>query len=247
MRARLEEKRKALELRRRGFSYSEILRKVPVAKSSLSLWLGSVPISESQKDRFRRKIIANAKLGAIAKRKQRIEKTEKINRGAISEIKQVRDRELFYMGIMLYWAEGAKSRGNNISQGVDFSNSDPDMCRFFVNWLQTSLRIKPERIGFCIYIHESQRNKSDEALDYWSDIVGFSKDKFNKTCFTKTVYPRKHKRVDKGNYYGQLRIRVRKGTNLNRKIAGWIDGICLQCEQVKIHMRHLLYPDLLKI
>jgi hypothetical protein len=234
MRARLEERKKALELRRRGFSYSEILKKVPVAKSSLSLWLRSTPISESQRDRFRRKIIANAKLGAIAKRKQRIEKTEKIKRGAISEIKQIGDRELFYMGIMLYWAEGAKSRGTNISQGVDFSNSDPDMCKFFVSWLQTVLKIKPERIGFCIYIHESQRNKSDEALDYWSNIVEFSKDKFNKTCFTKTVYPGKHKREDKGNYYGQLRIRVRKSTNLNRKITGWINGIYLRCGVSKL-------------
>jgi len=234
MRAKLVERRKALELRKQGFSYSEILRKIPVAKSSLSLWLRSTRISKSQEYRFKKKIIANGKLGAIAKRKQRIEKTERIKDGAISEIKQVGDRELFYMGIMLYWAEGSKSRGTNISQGVDFSNSDPDMCRFFVNWLQTSLKIKPERIGFCIYIHESQRNKSDEAPDYWSNIVGFSKDKFNKTCFTKTVYPRKHKRKDKGNYYGQLRIKVRKSTDLNRKIAGWIDGICLRCGVSKL-------------
>jgi len=138
------------------------------------------------------------------------------------------------MGIMLYWAEGAKSRGTNISQGVDFSNSDPDMCKFFVNWIQTSLKIKSERIGFCIYIHESQKNKFDEALNYWSNIVGFPKEKFNKTCFTKTVYPRKHKREDTGNYYGQLRIKVRKSTDLNRKITGWIEGICLRCGVSKL-------------
>ena len=179
-------------------------------------------------------MVAISKLGAKAKRKQRIEKTEKIKKGAISEIKQVGDRDLFYMGIMLYWAEGAKSRGTNISQGVDFSNSDPDMCKFFVNWIQTSLKIKSERIGFCIYIHESQKNKFDEALNYWSNIVGFPKEKFNKTCFTKTVYPRKHKREDTGNYYGQLRIKVRKSTDLNRKITGWIEGICLRCGVSKL-------------
>ena len=100
---------------------------------------------------------------------------------------------------MLNWAEGTKSRRTNVSQGVAFSNSDPDMCRFFVNWLQTSLKIKPERIGFCIYIYESQKNKSNEALDYWSRIIEFPREKFNKTCYTKTVYPRKHKRKDKGN------------------------------------------------
>lgn len=223
------EKEKALKLRKRGLSYSEIKKRVKVSRSSLSLWLRKTHLTKSQKLRFKRKMAAVSKLGAKAKRRQRIEKTEKINRGAISEIKQVGDRELFYMGIMLYWAEGAKSRRTNISQGVDFSNSDPDMCRFFLNWLQNSLKIKSERIGFCIYIHESQKNKSNRSLDYWSNVVRFPKEKFNKTSFTKTVYPRKSKRKDKGNYYGQLRIRVRRSTDLNRKIAGWVDGVCLRC------------------
>lgn len=228
------EKEKALKLRKRGLSYSEIKKRVKVSRSSLSLWLRETHLTKSQKLRFKRKMAAVSKLGAKAKRRQRIEKTEKITKGAISEIKQIKDVELFYMGIMLYWAEGAKSRRGKACQGVDFSNSDPDMCRFFVNWLQISLKMKPERIGFCIYIHESCKSKSNEALAYWSGVVGFPKDKFNKTCYTKTVYPRKHKRKDKGNYYGQLRIKVRRSTDLNRKIAGWIDGICLRCGVSKL-------------
>jgi len=228
MQAKLEEKKKALELRKQGFSYSEILSRVPVAKSSLSLWLRNTHVKKFQEYRLKKKIIAAGRLGAKIKRKQRIEKTKKIRKGAVSEIKQVGNKELFYMGIMLYWAEGAKSGRNNVSQGVDFSNSDPNMCKLFLKWLQSSLKIQSDRIGFCVYIHESQKSRSGEVLDYWSKITEFPKEKFSKTCFTKTVYPRKNKRKDNGEYYGQLRIKVRKSTDLNRKVAGWVEGICLR-------------------
>lgn len=228
MQPKLKERAKAIKLRKQGYSYSEISQIVSVSQASLSLWLKLFPLNQKQKDRFKKKVILNGKLGAKAKRKQRIEKVEKIRKCAISEIKKIRDREIFYMGIMLYWAEGTKSRGRNISQGVDFSNSDPKMCKFFLHWLQVSLGIKPEEIIYCIYIHESQKNKSEKVLDYWSKIVDSTKEKFNKICYTKTVYPRKNKRKDSGNYYGQLRIKVRKSTDLNRKISGWVDGICIK-------------------
>lgn len=229
MRAKVEEKKKALILRKQGLSYSEILRQVKVSKSSLSLWLRLIHIKKSSKSLLKKKLIEAGKLGAIAKRQQRIRLTENITKGAISEIKQVGDRDLFYMGVMLYWAEGAKARGRHISQGVDFSNSDPAMCRLFLIWLQHGLRINSDRIYFSIYIHESQKRRSGKALSYWLDITKFPFESFSKICFTKTVYPRKNKRKGSKNYYGQLRIRIRRSTNLNRKIAGWVDGICLKC------------------
>lgn len=163
--------------------------------------------------------------GARAKRKQRIDKEIRIKNQSITEIPILDKGELFYMGIMLYWAEGAKQR-NTISQGVDFSNSDPRMCKFFLKWLLESLQISDDKINLCIYIHESQIGRVNKVLEYWSKISGFPKNKFGKTCFTRTIYPRKKKRLDKGIYYGQLRIKVRKSTDLNRKIAGWIEGIC---------------------
>ena len=49
MLAKIEEKQKAIALRKRGYSYSEILAEVPVAKSTLSLWLRSVGLAKKQK------------------------------------------------------------------------------------------------------------------------------------------------------------------------------------------------------
>ena len=129
------------------------------------------------------------------------------------------------MGVMLYWGEGAKQRVSNISQGVEFLNSDPNMCKLFLKWLNFALGITRDRIRLFVYVHESKKNKANELLDFWSTTTGFSKDKFGKTCFTTTVYPRKKKRKGNGKYYGQLKIKVRKSTDLNRRIAGWTEGV----------------------
>lgn len=52
---KIEEKKKAIELRKQGLSYREILEQIPVAKSSLSLWLRSVGLSKKQKQRLTEK------------------------------------------------------------------------------------------------------------------------------------------------------------------------------------------------
>lgn len=49
------EKLKAIKLRREGLSYREILRYVPVAKSTLSLWLRDVGLAKRQTQRLTKK------------------------------------------------------------------------------------------------------------------------------------------------------------------------------------------------
>jgi len=79
-------KDKAIDLRKQGLSYSEILKKIPVAKSTLSDWLHSVGLSKNQKQRITEKKLAAIKRGGEAKRRKRIEKTKKIKIKAISEM-----------------------------------------------------------------------------------------------------------------------------------------------------------------
>ena len=47
-----KEKAAAIRLRKKGLSYKEILEQVPVAKSTLSLWLRDIPLDQTQKDRL---------------------------------------------------------------------------------------------------------------------------------------------------------------------------------------------------
>jgi len=63
MQEKVLEKQKVIELRKNGLSYREILEQVPVAKSSLSLWLKSVKLASSQKQRLTEKKCASAYRG----------------------------------------------------------------------------------------------------------------------------------------------------------------------------------------
>ena len=73
-----DEKLKAIELRRRGLSYREVLRHVPVANSTLSLWLRQVGLSRTQTQRLTAKRLAAGRRGGEkvrALRQERIRQT----------------------------------------------------------------------------------------------------------------------------------------------------------------------------
>ena len=116
-------KEKAIELREKGLSYKDILKEIPVAKSSLSLWLRAVKLSKLQEQKLVEKRIKSALMGAEKRRQQRIYITKKIKEEAKREVGKLSKREIWLIGIALYWAEGKKER--NKCSLVDFSNSDP--------------------------------------------------------------------------------------------------------------------------
>lgn len=226
MKNRLKEK--AIALRRKGLSYNEILHYIPVAKSTLSLWLRSVGIAKRQKQRLTDRKLAAIRRGRETWKKQRIQKTLTIKLRASLDITKIDDRDLWLMGIMLYWAEGAKQKDHDPSQGVLFSNSDPFMIKIFLIWLRTCLKIPDDDIAFDIYIHETRKDELKIVSKHWAAITGFSESEFDR------IYLKKHKLINNRkntgkHYFGQLRIRVKRSTDLNRKILGWIEGICQHC------------------
>ena len=224
MKSKIEEKNKAIELRRQGFSYSEILKQIPVAKSSLSLWLKSVKLAESQKQRLTDKKLASARRGAQKMKDIRIALTKQIKDKARKEIGKLTERELFLIGIALYWAEGSKEKEYSPGSRMVFSNSDPYMIKLFLEWLIKIIKIPREKIFFSVYIHESHRDNLEKAVNHWSKYAGFSKERFNKIYFKKNKIHTKRKNIGK-NYFGLLRISVIESSNLNRRIQGWTEGI----------------------
>ena len=128
----------------------------------------------------------------------------------------------------MYWAEGSKSKPHSPSVGVVFSNSDSVMIKIYLRWLREVLKIADERIDFEIFIHESHRGSTEEIRNYWSKVTGFSISGFGKIYFKKNKIRTKRKNVG-DRYKGLLRIKVKKSTNLNRRIEGLIEGVCIQC------------------
>jgi hypothetical protein len=224
-------KKVAIKLRKDGYSYSEILRHVPIAKSTLSLWLRSVGLSKEQKQRLTLKKLAAARKGAEMRRQDRIKRTKRIVKSAIRDVNKVDRNTLKLMGVMLYWAEGSKEKTYRPTTGVIFSNSDPLMCKLFLKWLKEIVGVKKERIEFEIYVHETAKDKIKQICGFWAVQTGFAMVNFDKIYFKKANLLVKRRNTGE-DYHGLLRIRVKKSTDLNRKIAGWIEGVCIQCGMV---------------
>jgi hypothetical protein len=217
-------KEKAIALRKEGLSYSEILAKIPVAKSTLCEWLHSVGLSKYQKQRLTAKKLASAKRGGAAKHQQRLNETKLIINAAKSEIGNISDRELWLMGIMLYWAEGSKEKNYRLGSRTEFTNMDPTMICFFLHWLNAILHIDKTRLIFEIYIHETHRHRVEDIVRFWSEKIGIAPHYFSRIYFKKANSKTNRKNID-DTYFGVIKIRIRSSTALNRRIAGWTQGV----------------------
>lgn len=227
---KIKEREKAIALRKQGLSYNEILRHVPVAKSSLALWLHSVGLAKHHAQRLTEKKRASLKRGWEKWHQVRVARTKKLVEVAQNEIGKISDRELWLMGVMLYWGEGTKQKPHNISQRVSFNNSDPLMIKLFLQWLKKSLKIPEKDIDFELYIHESSKERVPVVIGYWRKMIGNTKGRI--PAYFKKDKIRTMRRNIGENYYGVLRIEVRKSTDLNRRIAGWVQGVCKNCRVV---------------
>jgi len=218
-----KQKEKAISLRRQGKTYSEILSVVPVAKSTLSIWLQSVDLSKKQKQRITKEKLEGAKRGGIAKRKQRIEKQNSILIKAKAEISSISKKELFLIGIILYWAEGSKEKEYHPGSQLRFANGDHNMIKLFLYWLK-EVGVVKDRISFDIYIHDNNKYRIQEVIRYWSNHTGFPEQSF-KVYFKKNVIKTKRRNIHPDTYFGVARIYVKESSYLVRKIDGWVDGI----------------------
>ncbi|OHA63447.1 MAG: hypothetical protein A2748_02365 [Candidatus Wildermuthbacteria bacterium RIFCSPHIGHO2_01_FULL_45_20] len=223
-------KNRAVCLRKQGLSYREILEQIPVAKSTLSLWLRDVGLTERQRQRLTEKKISSMLRGASTRRRQRLEKMAALKQLGKSEIDTISSRELWLMGIMLYWAEGSKEKAYSNGTGIRFSNSDPLMIKLFIHWLQRACKIENERISFEIYIHKNSVNTIKKVQTYWSEQTGFPIEKFSKVYLKNNTLKTVRKNTGEG-YYGLVRVRVTSSSDLNRKLTGWIEGICEKLEK----------------
>lgn len=217
-------KKQAQALRRKGYTYNEILGIVPVAKSTLSLWLREVGLAKVQKQRITELKIQSQKNAAAARRTQRIEKQKVIYKKAIEDVASLSERELWLTGIILYWCEGSKEKEYHPGIGVTFSNSDPGMLKLFIKWLLEAVKVNPDSLYFEIYIHEMYKERTQGIKAYWSKILGVTIDKFTKVYYKRHAISTKRKNVGEA-YFGQINIKVRKSNELLRKITGWTKAI----------------------
>lgn len=210
-------KEKAIDYRKRGYSYNMISQKLGLAKSTLSNWLHDIDFVPNKEVLLRiEKAKRNLVKGMYERRRKILETREKIKNNARREIKNLTEKDLWYVGAILYLAEGYKAQ-----KDVRLTNSDPRVIKLFTIWLRKICKV-PIR-DFRAELHIYPDNSEREAVAYWSKITGIPRSQFSKTQIDRRI---KKSRFKHGYLpYGTLHIRIRKSGELFHKILGWIERI----------------------
>ena len=210
---------KAESLRRQGMSIKEIAQKVDASPSTVSRWCSSIVLTQSQQnilDTKRR--IAGAKALAPWIRRNRDMKRDDIkNQGQRGQhdISKVTKRDLFILGLGLYWGEGYK-RG---SQECGFTNSDAGIIRTILTWFNECYAIPTKDIIARLTINERYKSQTERLTKMWSKETGIHLSQFGKPAFISGYNGSK---LEDRTYRGTLRIKVRRGTSLRRRILASI-------------------------
>ena len=212
---------KARELRLRGWTYDQIEVEPGCSRSSVSLGVRDLPRPERK--RTPEEAAAIARRGWEAKLRIRDEERRRTKEAAKQAIGDLSARELFLVGVGLYWAEGGKDKPYDRRENVTFVNSDPGMIKVFPAWLDL-LGVERERLRFTVMIHESADVAGAEQ--YWAKLVHADRGAFNKTTL-KRHNPKTMRKNVGDSYRGCLVIKVLKGADPYRRIEGSWYGIVL--------------------
>ncbi len=177
----------ARQLRVGGMSVRDIAKELGVSKSSVSMWVRDIELTEAQ--------IANLKenqyrYGAQNKGARVNLEKSRIQRVAFQNAGRERAKtgsRLHLTGCMLYWAEGAKARN-----GIYFANSDPNMMTIFIRFLRDELGVLDSDIKLLIHCHSHDRREIERIEQYWLDLLRLQPDALSKTQIKKGSDTRKN-------------------------------------------------------
>jgi hypothetical protein len=222
--ANILKKHKAVRLRKIGKSISEISDKLAIPKSTVSIWCRDIKLGKKQIERLAKRQASGSYKGRITFlekiRNRRLRETERLRREGLSDIKKLDSRDLFIAGIALYISEGATS---DCTEEVSFTNSDFRTILFMKKWFTDICNVTPERFTIQVRINKIHKNRIKSIEKYWAKVTSISLEQFTKTILinsiSQKVYPKNN------SYYGTIRLKVKQGTQLRRKINGWVEGL----------------------
>lgn len=215
MKKLVQEKERAIALRKKGFSYNEILKQVPVAKSSLSLWLKDLPLTKQEKDILRRRKNTNISRGRIKAagvlHQNKLDRQKFLLYEAKKTFDQYKEEPLFHTGVALYWAEGGKR-----TDQFQFMNSDASMISVLITWLESYTDYSKGDLSFRLYIHKPYIHENCEL--YWKNQLRIETSQFKKTILKPTGFGVKKR----PQYRGCMRLEVPRSSALLLKMKFWI-------------------------
>jgi hypothetical protein len=213
-------RQKAIDLRKKGYSYGMIREEMGLAKSTLSDWVSKIPYKPNSETLKR---VQKAKLkSAIFKSRQKIKEINEMQEIASKELGEISQRDILLLGIGLYLGEGTKS-----GEVVGLVNSDPSIIKLFIKWFKLVCGLKTK--NFKPYLHLYPDNNIEKSYQYWQSITKIPRNQFGKTTIDRRTNKSK---IRKGKLpYGTMHLHIKSlnnkehGRRLFRRIQGWIDHI----------------------
>lgn len=193
--AKSKEKLEAINLRKKGQSIKYIAKTLSVSTGSVSLWCKDVVLTEEQlkileihglDPNYGRRLQNSQRQRAIKEKK-----IKKLLNLGINEIGKLTKRELFLIGVSLYWAEGFKK-----DTQVGFANSNPEMINLYLRWLYDCCNVRKEDLITRITVNISHKDRIKEIEKFWSDSTKIPIENFRKPFF-KISNGKKHMKIRK--------------------------------------------------
>lgn len=223
--AKFKERIKARQLRLDGDSINEISRKLSLSKSTVSYWCKDIQLLPQQIENLVKKQISGSYRGRLKaaekKRFNRLKDIEQLKCSGKKEIGNLNKREFLMAGLGIYWGEGYKSLTTSA-----LISSDIRIILFMIKWYNEACKIQSKDLILRVGINVSHKHRIQEIEKYWSEKTGIPLHQFTKISLIKTVSKKIYDHPE--DYYGTLRVSVRRSSRLQRKILGWIEGLTIK-------------------
>ena len=222
------EKLSALKLRRQGWSIKDIAKKLDVSPGSVSLWCQKITLNKSQQAVLKAKQTAagmrGRQMGADMNKAKRLTAMSLAEDTAMANIQSVTSRELFFLGLGIYWGEGVKSRSGQAT----VVNSDPRILKIAMRWFCDCLEVESSEFRPYIYISILHRDREEEIMNYWVKILSLPGSQFKSPIYLQQKPKQKYENHD--SYYGVIALRVAKSTNLKYRILALLNVLAVRLE-----------------
>lgn len=214
---------RAQKLRRNGKSIRNITNILRANKSSVSHWCRDIKLSPPQRKKLfdaQRSAAIRSLLNASERRRRlRIKTTAAQMTLGAEDVGSIDKRDLFMIGLALYWGEGYK----NGNEELGFTNSDPRVIRIFMKWMCDIYGTPPQDFILRVTINSLHRNRIEDIEARWSRITGIPKKQFTTPAFVIAKARKVYSNPEQ--YFGTLRVKVRRATSLRRRILGSIAAV----------------------
>ncbi len=184
MEAKVFEKRKAQHLRRKGYSLNEISALLKVSKSSASIWVKGVYLSDEAQKAILIKRQEGKRKAAEIRRNTTYKNLNEASSFAAEILKQVprNKNQARVVASLLYWCEGEKSKND---KSLVFTNSDPLIVRAFLKNLRKGYELDENKFRVCVHLHVY--HEPQKQLRFWSKMTTIPLTQFMKPYLKKNT------------------------------------------------------------